>query len=78
MSGVGLTGKAVPLNGGNFPVWEDVYGQGGYRTLPTIAARNTLLAAPLFLKAGMLVYCEDVQCIYLLSPDRASCPRRCP
>lgn len=73
MSGVGLSGKIVPLNGGNFPVFEDIYGQGGYRTVLTIAERNLItLTGTLFLKAGMLVYVETTQCIYILNVDLAT------
>jgi len=73
MAGVGLTGKIVPLNGGNFPVWEDINGQGGWRTVPTIAARNALVTAgPQFLKRGMVAFVESTQCAYLLNVDLAT------
>jgi hypothetical protein len=70
MAGVGLSGKITPLNGGNFPVFEDINGQGGYRTVATIAERNLITTTGgLFLKRGMLVYVEATQCIYILNVD---------
>lgn len=69
MSGVGITGKIVPLNGGAFPVWEDINGQGGLRTVATIAARNAVSANALFCKEGMLVYVTNTGCIYELAAD---------
>lgn len=72
MAGVGLTGKIVPLNGGNFPVFEDINGQGGMRVVPSIAARDGLLSSPGFLKAGMQVLVAALQCIYTLEPDLAT------
>lgn len=70
MSGVGLTGKIVPLNGGNFPVFEDINGEGGLRTVADIVARNLISSgSPLFCKEGMLVYCKSTQCIYQLRAD---------
>lgn len=73
MAGVGLTGKIVPLNGGNFPVFEDINGQGGYRAVPTIADRNllTMTGGP-FLKVGMLVLVQALQCVYSLDPGLAT------
>lgn len=73
MAGVGITGKIKPLNSGNFPVFEDINGQGGLRTVATIAERDTLLTnAALFGKPGMLVFVTAVQCYYELSPDLAA------
>jgi hypothetical protein len=73
MAGVGLTGKIVPLNGGNFPVFEDIFGQGGLRTVQTIAERNLLVTTgSAFCKEGMLVYVRDTKCIYILNAGLAS------
>ena len=72
MSGVGLTGKTVPLNGGAFPVWEDIYGQGGLRTVPDIAGRNAVSANPLFCKEGMQVYVQSTKLTYQLAADLAT------
>lgn len=70
MSGVGITGKIEPLNGGNFPVFEDINGQGGLRTVADIATRNLLsMTGPLFLKEGMLAYVQSTKCYYALAPD---------
>ena len=70
MSGVGLTGKTVPLNGGNFPVFEDINGQGGLRTVADIATRDGLVTShALFLKEGMVVYVQSTQCYYGLNAD---------
>ncbi len=44
MSGVGITGKIKPKDGGSFPVFEDIDGQGGYRTVADIAARDAIPA----------------------------------
>jgi len=72
MAGVGLTGKIVPLNGGNFPVFEDIFGQGGLRTVQTIAERNLLVTTgAAFCKEGMLVFVRDTQCIYILNAGLA-------
>ena len=73
MTGVGLTGKTRPKGSGNFPVWEDIWGQGGHRTLNTIAERNLLsMTGTAFLKAGMTVYTRATQCIYGLNEDLAT------
>lgn len=72
MSGVGITGKIKPKDGGAFPVFEDVDGQGGMRCVTTIAERNTFSAAPLYCKPGMQVYVEDLQCVYELAHDLAT------
>lgn len=72
MSGVGITGKIVPKNGGAFPVFEDVYGQGGYRSVATIADRNAVAANDLFCKEGMVVFVEELKCGYLLADDLAT------
>ncbi len=69
MSGVGITGKIKPKDGGAFPVWEDIDGEGGYRSVATIGDRNTFSAAPLYCKTGMLCYVETLQCVYELAPD---------
>src|SRR5882724_5558265 len=69
MSGVGITGKIVPLNAGAFPVFEDINGQGGLRTVADITARNAVSANALFCKEGMLVYVQSTQCIYELAAD---------
>ncbi len=44
MSGVGITGLIKPLNSGAFPVWEDIDGLGGFRTVADITARNAIYA----------------------------------
>lgn len=69
MVGVGLTGKIKPLNGAAFPVYEDIDGQGGWRSVATIADRNSFSAAPLYCKAGMICYVDALQCAYELAPD---------
>lgn len=72
MSGVGITGLIEPLNGGAFPVFEDINGKGGLRSVASIAARNSFSAAPLFCKEGMLVYVSDTKCYYSLGADLAT------
>lgn len=69
MSGVAISGKILPLNGGAFPVFEDINGEGGFRSVATIAERNAVSANPLFCKEGMLVYVKSLQVIYELAPD---------
>ncbi len=69
MSGVGITGKIVPLNNGAFPVFEDINGQGSLQTVTDITARNSISANPLFVKEGMIVYVKSTQCYYSLAPD---------
>jgi len=44
MAGVGITGLIKPLNSGAFPVWEDIDGLGGFRTVADITARNAIFA----------------------------------
>jgi hypothetical protein len=44
MSGVGITGLIKPLNSGAFPVWEDIDGLGGFRTVADITARDAIYA----------------------------------
>ena len=53
MSGVGITGLIEPLNGGSFPVFEDINGLGGFRAVLNVAARNAIPAN--FRKIGMVV-----------------------
>lgn len=72
MSGVGITGKIEPLNGGAFPVYEDINGQGGLRTVADITARNAVSANILFCKEGMQVYVQSNKCYYELASDLAT------
>lgn len=53
MSGVEITGLIEPLNGGSFPVFEDINGKGGARSVADITARNAI--ASNFRKLGMQV-----------------------
>lgn len=64
MSGVGLTGEIVPLNGGAFPVFEDINGKGGARTVPDAAARDAIPANSR--KVGMQVTLQDTGVTYQL------------
>lgn len=57
MSGVGLTGKTVPLNGGSFPVFEDIDGLGGLRAVADTAARDLIFT--LDRKIGMQVITQN-------------------
>jgi hypothetical protein len=70
MSGVGLTGKTVPLNGGAFPVFEDIYGQGGYRVVADIAERDAIPNNSR--KWLMLVAVQSTSCVYQLGADLAT------
>ena len=72
MSGVPITGKIVPLNGGAFPVFEDTNGQGGLRTVADITARNAVSANALLCKEGMLCYVQLTKCYYALNADLAT------
>jgi hypothetical protein len=53
MSGVGLTGLIKPLNGGSFPVFEDIDGLGGFRVVVDTTARDAI--PPNYRKVGMVV-----------------------
>lgn len=57
MSGVGITGLIEPLNGGSFPVFEDINGLGGYRVVADTPARDAIPANSR--KLDMLVTTQD-------------------
>jgi hypothetical protein len=44
MAGIGLTGKIEPLNPSldTYPVFEDTFGLGGYRSVSLIDDRNSI------------------------------------
>jgi hypothetical protein len=67
MSGVGITGLIQPLNGGAFPVFEDINGLGGYRVVADITARNAIPNNSR--KWMMLVGVQSTSCIYQLEAD---------
>lgn len=64
MSGVGITGLIEPLNGASFPVWADVNGFGGWRSVADMAARDALPAN--FRKVGMVVAVQDTDSQFIL------------
>lgn len=64
MSGVGITGKIKPKDGGIFPVFEDTDGQGGYRSVANIAARDAIPAN--FRSVMMEVALQDTGLTYQL------------
>lgn len=70
MSGVGITGLIEPLNGGSFPVFEDINGLGGMRVVSDNTQRNAIPAN--FKKEGMLVYSKLTKAIYGLKADLAT------
>src|SRR3954464_2747039 len=67
MSGVEITGLIKPLNSGAFPVWEDINGFGGYRSVADITARDAIPTN--FRKHGMEVYVKSLQVVYELAAD---------
>lgn len=64
MSGVGITGLIEPLNGGSFPVFEDINGFGGYRVVADTPARDAIPAN--FRKLDMLITTQDTGIRYRL------------
>ena len=52
-----VASNLVPRNGSTWPVVEDVYVKGGYRTVADLAARDAI--DPLALKLGMLVFVQS-------------------
>ncbi len=67
MSGVQITGKIVPLNGGSFPTFEDINGEGGWRVVTSLADRDDIFE--LCRKEGMEVYVvEEVDAVGSVFP----------
>ncbi len=62
MSGVGITGLIEPLNGGSFPVFEDINGLGGFRAVADATARLAIPAN--FKKIGMQVAEQSTGLVY--------------
>jgi hypothetical protein len=52
-----IASNLVPRSGNTWPVVEDVYVKGGYRTVANLAARDAI--DPLALKLGMLVFVQS-------------------
>ena len=52
-----VTSNLVPRNGNTWPVVEDIFVKGGYRTVADLAARDAI--DPLALKPGMLVFVQS-------------------
>jgi len=67
MSGVGITGQITPLNGGAFPVFEDIDGKGGFRVVANNTARDAIIT--LDRKEGMLVYSVASALFYKLASN---------
>lgn len=64
-SGVQITGLIKPLNGGSFPVWEDIDGLGGWRSVADITDRDAIPAN--YRKIGMVVVDETTGIAWQLS-----------
>jgi hypothetical protein len=56
-TGVQITGLIKPLNAGSFPVWEDIDGLGGWRSVADVTARNAIPQN--FRKIGMVVVTQS-------------------
>ncbi len=65
MSNIEIISKIVPKNGRDFPVVEDSYVQGGFRSLEAESDRNAIPVSSR--KTGMIVYVRDDQKYYKLS-----------
>ena len=52
-----VSSNLVPRNGNTWPVVEDIFVKGGYRTVADLAARDAI--DPLALKPGMLVFVQS-------------------
>ena len=52
-----VASNLVPRNGNTWPVVEDIFVKGGYRTVADLAARDAI--DPLALKPGMLVFVQS-------------------
>jgi hypothetical protein len=66
-----LSGKIAPLDAADsYPVTEETYNQGGYRSVATLIDRDTI--PELRKKAGMLVYVEETELRYRLEQDMVS------
>ncbi len=69
MSGVGISGliKDLPGTVTPYPVWEDIDGFGGWRSVANVAARDAI--PDNFRKIGMVVVAEDTGIAYQAFPD---------
>lgn len=69
MSGVGISGliKDLPGTVTPYPVWEDIDGFGGWRSVANVAARDAI--PDNFRKIGMVVVAEDTGVAYQAFPD---------
>lgn len=69
MSGVGISGliKDLPGTVTPYPVWEDIDGFGGWRSVANVAARDAI--PDNYRKIGMVVVAEDTGVSYQAFPD---------